>query len=123
MDVRTAPAPRSGGQWIPIARPPLNFCPGSPEPDRCRQHQLGSDHARRRLRVLEFSRTSLRYLGVVKEYEMKLARTHLEMLIWPLLAFLCVVVMGSRRSAPLSDDSYQYLNVADNLNRGRGVVT
>jgi len=46
-------------------------------------------------------------------HEMKLARTHLEMLIWPLLAFLCVILMGSWRSAPLSDDSYQYLNVAD----------
>jgi hypothetical protein len=54
---------------------------------------------------------------------MKLGRTHLEMLIWPLVALLCVVVMGSRRSAPLSDDSYQYLNVADNLSQGRGVVT
>jgi hypothetical protein len=57
---------------------------------------------------------------------MKLAwksSTLLELLIWPLLALLFFVLMGSWRPMPLSDDSYQYLNVADNFSRGRGIVT
>jgi hypothetical protein len=43
--------------------------------------------------------------------------------VWVLLALLCTHWMRSFRPLPLSNDSYQYLNVADNVNHAHGVAT
>src|ERR1700720_86686 len=61
---------------------------------------------------------------VSRTMRLALSRSTLfEMLIWSLLAFLCFAFIWNWRPTPLSDDSYQYLNVADNVSHGRGIVT
>jgi hypothetical protein len=47
----------------------------------------------------------------------------LEVLAWALLVFLGASSMRAFRPLPLDNDSYQYLNVAENLNHGRGLTT
>jgi hypothetical protein len=47
----------------------------------------------------------------------------LEVFVWTLLAFLGAGSMSIFRAQPLYNDSYQYLNVAENLTRDMGLVT
>jgi hypothetical protein len=47
----------------------------------------------------------------------------LEVGAWALLALLSALAIRAYRPMPLLDDSYQYLNVAENLQHGRGVTT
>lgn len=47
----------------------------------------------------------------------------LEVVAWTLVALLAALAMRAYRPMPLVDDSYQYLNVAENLEHGRGVTT
>jgi hypothetical protein len=46
-----------------------------------------------------------------------------EVLVWALLAFMSASFMRALRPMPLADDSYQYLNVAENFSQGRGLTT
>ena len=50
-------------------------------------------------------------------------RIWLEVFGWGLVALLFVGFFLVFRPMPLADDSYQYLNVADNFNHGRGIAT
>lgn len=47
----------------------------------------------------------------------------LEVLAWTLVAFVAASWMRISRPTPLFNDSYQYLNVADNIRHGRGIST
>ena len=85
--------------------------------NRTRARQLAEcDHMPRNL-----TRLGVAFAIVVSPARMKLAT--LEIWIWPVAAFVCFVLLDNWRPMPLTDDSYQYLNVADNVSHGRGIIT
>lgn len=47
----------------------------------------------------------------------------IEVIIWALLAFLAASSIRTFKPMPLSNDSYQYLSVADNVRSARGIAT
>lgn len=50
-------------------------------------------------------------------------RTLAELIAWTTIAFVFALCLWAFRPIPLADDSYQYLSVAANFNRGEGIVT